>query len=175
MSYTTIIVEKKAEEKLGIITLNRPEVRNAINQAVRTELAQAIADMEADNNVRAIILTGGPKVFAAGADIAAMVNNTAMEMFSNSELWDLTLRMEESKKPFIAAIAGFCLGGGCELAMACDIRVAAESAQFGQPEINIGIMPGAGGTQRLPRLIGIGKAKELCYTGDIIEDRKSVV
>ena len=88
MSYTTIIVEKKAEEKLGIITLNRPEVRNAINQTVRAELAQAIADMEADNNVRAIILTGGAKVFAAGADIAAMVNNTAMEMFSNSELWD---------------------------------------------------------------------------------------
>ncbi|HDQ04892.1 MAG TPA: hypothetical protein ENN23_10120, partial [Deltaproteobacteria bacterium] len=131
MNYTTIIVEKKSDEKLGIITLNRPEVRNAINQTVRSELLQAIMDMDADANVRAVIITGGPKVFAAGADIAAMVNNTAMEMFSNSELWDLTLRMEESRKPFIAAIAGFCLGGGCELAMGCDIRVAAQSAQFG--------------------------------------------
>jgi len=112
MSYTTIIVEKKAEEKLGIITLNRPEVRNAINQTVRVELTRAIADMETDVNVCAIILTGGPKVFAGGADIAAMVQNTAMEMFSNSELWDITLKMEESRKPFIAAIAGFCLGGG---------------------------------------------------------------
>ncbi len=174
MSYTTIIVEKKAEEKLGIITLNRPEVRNAINQTVRKELAQAIADMEADANVRAVILTGGQKVFAAGADIAAMVENTALEMFSNSELWDITLKMEESKKPFIAAIAGFCLGGGCELALGCDIRVAAQSAQFGQPEINIGIIPGAGGTVRLSKLVGLGKAKELVLTGKIISAEEAL-
>jgi enoyl-CoA hydratase len=174
MSYNTIIVEKKTEEKLGIITLNRPEVRNAINQTVRKELAQAIADMEADANVRAVILTGGQKVFAAGADIAAMVENTALEMFSNSELWDLTLKMEESKKPFIAAIAGFCLGGGCELAMGCDIRIAAQSAQFGQPEINIGIIPGAGGTVRLSKLVGLGKAKELVLTGKIISAEEAL-
>jgi enoyl-CoA hydratase/carnithine racemase len=174
MSYTAIIVEKKAEEKLGIITLNRPEVRNAINQTVRAELARAIADMETDVNVRAVILTGGAKVFAAGADIAAMVQNTAMEMFSNSELWDITLKMEESRKPFIAAIAGFCLGGGCELAMGCDIRVAAQSAQFGQPEINIGIIPGAGGTVRLSKLVGPGKAKELVLTGKIISAEEAL-
>ena len=174
MSYTAIIVEKKTEEKLGIITLNRPEVRNAINQTVRAELAKAIADMETDVNVRAVILTGGAKVFAAGADIAAMVQNTAMEMFSNSELWDITLKMEESRKPFIAAIAGFCLGGGCELAMGCDIRVAAQSAQFGQPEINIGIIPGAGGTVRLSKLVGPGKAKELVLTGKIISAEEAL-
>ncbi|MFZ1035705.1 MAG: enoyl-CoA hydratase-related protein [Smithella sp.] len=175
MSYTTIIVEKKSEEKLGIITLNRPEVRNAINQTVRAELARAIADMETDVNVRAVILTGGAKVFAAGADIAAMVQNTAMEMFSNSELWDITLKMEESRKPFIAAIAGFCLGGGCELAMGCDIRIAAHSAQFGQPEINIGIIPGAGGTVRLSKLVGPGKAKELVLTGKIISAEEALL
>lgn len=175
MSYTTIIVEKKTEEKLGIITLNRPEVRNAINQTVRAELAMAIADMETDINVRAVILTGGAKVFAAGADIAAMVQNTAMEMFSNSELWDITLKMEESRKPFIAAIAGFCLGGGCELAMGCDIRIAAHSAQFGQPEINIGIIPGAGGTVRLSKLVGPGKAKELVLTGKIISAEEALL
>jgi enoyl-CoA hydratase/carnithine racemase len=174
MSYTTIIVDKKTEEKLGIITLNRPEVRNAINQTVREELGRVIADMETDVNVRAIIITGGPKVFAAGADIAAMVQNTAMEMFSNSELWDITLRMEESRKPYIAAIAGYCLGGGCELAMGCDIRLAAQSAQFGQPEINIGIIPGAGGTVRLSKLVGPGKAKELVLTGKIISAEEAL-
>ncbi|MDD5168453.1 MAG: enoyl-CoA hydratase-related protein [Syntrophales bacterium] len=169
MSYTTILVEKKPEEKIAIITLNRPDVRNAINPAMREDLARAISELEADAEVRAVILTGGPKVFAAGADIAAMVNSTAMDMFGGgAALWDLTFKMEESKKPFIAAIAGFCLGGGCELAMGCDIRIATEGAQFGQPEINIGIMPGAGGTVRLTRLVGIGKAKELCLTGRMV-------
>jgi enoyl-CoA hydratase/carnithine racemase len=175
MSYTTILVDKKVEEKLGIITLNRPEVRNAINQALRTELFQAFADMEADGNVRAIIVTGGAKVFAAGADIAAMVQSTSQEMFDNSELWDFTLKMEASRKPVIAAIAGFCLGGGCELAMGCDIRIAAESAQFGQPEINIGIIPGAGGTVRLSKLVGLGKAKELVLTGKMISAQEALV
>jgi enoyl-CoA hydratase len=174
MSYTTIVVEKKAEEKLGIITLNRPEVRNAINGTVRTELFQAMVEMETDANVRAVIITGGPKVFAAGADIAAMIKNTALEMFGNSDLFDFTLKMEESRKPYIAAIAGFCLGGGCELAMGCDIRVAAESAQFGQPEINIGIIPGAGGTVRLSKLVGLGKAKELVLTGRMISAQEAL-
>lgn len=168
MNYTTIVVEKRVEDKIGVITLNRPEVRNAINRAMREELAVAIAEIEADTDVRAVIFTGGAKVFAAGADIAAMVDSTAMDMFGPSALWELTFRMEESKKPYIAAIAGFCLGGGSELALACDIRIAAESARFGQPEINVGIIPGAGGTVRLTRLVGMGKASELVLTGKII-------
>jgi len=153
---------------LGIITLNRPEVRNAINPAMREDLSRCFLELEADTDVRAILITGGPKVFAAGADIAAMVEKTAVEQFSRASLWDLTFRMEQSRKPIIAAIAGFCLGGGCELAMACDVRIAAESAKSGQAEINIGIIPGGGGTVRLTRLVGLGKAMELVLTGRMI-------
>lgn len=168
MDYSTIRIEKKSEERIGIITLNRPEVRNAINPAMRDELSAAFDVFEKDPEVRAIVLTGGPKVFAAGADIAAMVDKTAIEQFSRASLWDLAFQMEQSRKPIIAAVAGFCLGGGCELAMACDIRIAAESAKFGQAEINIGIIPGGGGTVRLTRLVGLGKAKELVLTGSMI-------
>ena len=174
MSYTTILVEKKEAERVGIITLNRPDVRNAINPAMREELTLAFAELEADAEVKAIILTGGAKVFAAGADIAAMVDCTAMEMISRVTIWDLTFKMEASKKPIIAAVAGFCLGGGCELSMACDVRIAAEGAQFGQPEINVGIIPGAGGTVRLTRLVGPGKAKELVFTGKIIPAQEAL-
>ena len=168
MSYTTLLVEKKLEDKIGIITLNRPEVRNAINQAMREELAQALSSLEQDTEVRAIILTGGPKVFAAGADIAAMVEKTALEQFYRLSVVELTFQMEKIAKPIIAAIAGFALGGGYELAMACDMRIAAKSAKMGQAEINIGIIPGGGGTVRLTRLVGIGKAKELVMTGKVI-------
>jgi len=169
MEYTTIILEKKVEYKLGLITLNRPAVRNAINPTMRDELYQALGEMEADDEIRAIIFKGSPEVFAAGADIAAMVEKTAVEQFSRKSLWDLTFAMEQSRKPLIAAIAGFCLGGGCEIAMACDIRIAAESAKFGQAEINVGIIPGGGGTVRLTRLVGLGKAKELVLTGKMID------
>lgn len=169
MKYETVRLEKNVEARLGVITLNRPEVRNAINPAMREELMRAFDELEGDAGVRAVIVTGGPKVFAAGADIAAMVDKTAMEQFSRSSLWDLTFRMEQSRKPVIAAVAGFCLGGGCELAMACDVRIAAESARFGQAEINIGIIPGGGGTVRLTRLVGLGKAKELVLTGKMID------
>jgi len=165
MEYETILVEKKEEGKIAVITFNRPEVRNAINPKMRMELLRAVNELEEDPEVRAVILTGGTKIFAAGADIAAMVNSTAMEMFGPAALWDVTFKIEESKKPYIAAIAGFCLGGGCELALACDIRIAAESAQMGQPEINIGIIPGGGGTVRLTRLVGMGKACEIVLTG----------
>jgi len=174
MSYTTILVEKKAAERVGIITLNRPDVRNAISPAMREDLTLAFAELETDAEVKAIIVTGGPKVFAAGADIAAMVDCTPMEMISRVTIWDLTLKMEASRKPIIAAIAGFCLGGGCELSMACDVRIAAEGAQFGQPEINLGIIPGAGGTVRLTRLVGPGKAKELVFTGKIIPAQEAL-
>jgi enoyl-CoA hydratase len=169
MSYTTILLEKKTDLRLGVITLNRPEVRNAINPTMREELSRAFDELEGDADVRAIIVTGGSKVFAAGADIAAMAEKTAIEQFSRASLWDLAFKMEQSRKPMIAAIAGFCLGGGCELAMACDVRIAAESAKFGQAEINIGIIPGGGGTVRLTRLVGLGKAKELVLTGKMID------
>ncbi len=168
MPYTTILVEKNMPEKAGIITLNRPDVRNAINQTMTEELGQAFASLDSDPEVKAIILTGGPKFFAAGADIGAMAEKTAIEQFYRMTLTDLTFLMEKVAKPVIAAIAGFALGGGCELAMACDVRIATKSAKLGQPEINIGIIPGAGGTVRLTRLVGIGKAKELVMTGKII-------
>ena len=168
MSYTTILVEKKLEDKVGIITLNRPEVRNAINPTMREELTQALSQFGEDPEVRAIVLTGGPKVFAAGADIAAMVDKTALEQFSRTSILEITFQMEKMGKPIIAAIAGFALGGGCELALACDVRIAGKSAKLGQTEINIGIIPGAGGTVRLTRLVGMGKAKELVMTGKVI-------
>lgn len=169
MDYTTIILEKKTESRLGLITLNRPAVRNAINPTMREELYQALVELEEDADVRAIIVKGAPEVFAAGADIAAMVEKTAVEQFSRKSLWDLTFKMEQSRKPLIAAVAGFCLGGGCELAMACDVRIAAENAKFGLAEINVGIIPGGGGTVRMTRLVGLGKAKELVLTGKMID------
>jgi enoyl-CoA hydratase/carnithine racemase len=168
MSYTTIAVEKNVADKVGIITLNRPDVRNAINPTMTEELGQALESLDNDPEIRAVILTGGPKVFAAGGDIAVMVEKTVLEQFYRKMLTDLTFKMEKMAKPIIAAIAGFALGGGCELAMACDIRIATKSAKLGQPEINIGIIPGAGGTVRLTRLVGIGKAKELVMTGKLI-------
>ncbi len=168
MRYTTLLLERNGAAGVGIIRLNRPEVRNAINVVMRQELLRALAEFDADGAVRAVIVTGGDKVFAAGADIAAMVEQAALEQFDRVSLWDVTCRMEQSRKPIIAAVAGFCLGGGCELAMGCDVRVAAAGAQFGQPEINIGIIPGGGGTVRLARLVGLGKAKELVLTGRLI-------
>lgn len=169
MAHATLITEKIPEKGIGIITLNRPEVRNAINQTMREELLDVLSVWDADPQVRAVILTGGDKIFAAGADIAAMVEKTACEQFHRfPSLLDLTFRMERLPKPIIAAIAGYALGGGCELAMACDMRIAAKSARMGQTEINVGIIPGAGGTVRLTRLVGIGKAKELVMTGKII-------
>jgi enoyl-CoA hydratase/carnithine racemase len=169
MTYSTIIAEKMPEKNIGIITLNRPEVRNAINQYMQEELLEVFGSWDADPQVRAVILTGGNQIFAAGADIAAMVKKTAWEQFHRSpSLLDLTYRIECLSKPIIAAIAGFALGGGCELAMACDMRIAGKSARMGQTEINVGIIPGAGGTVRLTRLVGIGKAKELVMTGKMI-------
>ncbi|MCX5839749.1 MAG: enoyl-CoA hydratase-related protein [Deltaproteobacteria bacterium] len=168
MPYTTILVEKRPEDKVGIITLNRPEVRNAINAVMREELVKSLALFAEDPEVCAVILTGGSKNFTAGADITAMVDKTALEQFYRTTLLDITFRMEKMSKPIIAAIAGFALGGGCELALACDIRIAGRSAKLGQTEINVGIIPGAGGTVRLTRLVGMGKAKELVMTGKII-------
>ena len=170
MSFENIIYGK--EKGIARITVNRPEKRNALNQAVRLELQQALRDIEEDDNIRVAIVTGaGDKAFIGGADITELKEMTpiACEARASTLGQQLYTDIENLRVPVIAMINGFCLGGGCELAMCCDIRVASENARLGQPEINIGIFPGGGGTQRLPRLVGWGKAKELLYTGRIID------
>lgn len=160
------------EKGIAKIIVNRPEKRNALNQAVRLELREIIKDIEADNSVRVAIMTGaGDRAFIAGADISDLKEMTpiTMELFASTLAQQLYTDLENLRVPVIAMINGLCLGGGCELAMCCDIRIASENARLGQPEINIGIFPGGGGTQRLPRLVGWGRAKELIYTGRIID------
>ena len=170
MSFENIIYGK--EKGIARITVNRPEKRNALNQAVRLELQQALRDIEEDDSIRVAIVTGaGDKAFIGGADITELKEMTpiACEARASTLGQQLYTDIENLRVPVIAMINGFCLGGGCEIAMCCDIRVASENARLGQPEINIGIFPGGGGTQRLPRLVGWGKAKELLYTGRIID------
>lgn len=159
----------RREGQALVVTVNRPEVRNALAPQTWAELRRAASDAAADPDVRVVILTGaGDKAFASGADIRALRDRTALEGLISVAQESLNL-IEDLPKPVIAAIQGFALGGGCELAMACDVRIAAETARFGQPEVNLGILPGAGGTQRLARLVGLGKAKELIFTGAIID------
>jgi enoyl-CoA hydratase len=150
-----------------ILRLNRPYVRNALNQALVGRLADALDDLDNDPDTRVIVLTGDDRAFAAGADISEMAGSSSVEMYLKPNLrrWD---RMRKIRKPIIAAVSGFALGGGCELAMMCDMIVAAESARFGQPEINLGIIPGGGGTQRLVRAIGKARAMELILTGRML-------
>ncbi len=169
MDFSTIIYS--AEDGVGIITINRPKSMNAINDEFMRELDQVIDLIEDDNNVGAVIVTGGEKFFAAGADIKYIMGiSTPLEAHEFvSAVQSLFSRLENLEKPTIAAVGGLALGGGCELALACDIRLAAENAIFGLPEIKIGVLPGGGGTQRLPRLIGAGRAKEMLYTGDPID------
>ena len=168
MSYETIIVE--IEEGIATITLNRPEVLNALNDKVFNELEEAVTKLAADNAVRVVIITGGEKVFAAGADISQMVNSTAVKVATGDNLAQKAFNaIENMPKPVIASISGFALGGGCELTLVADVRIAADNAQFGLPEIKLGILPGAGGTQRLPRLVGVGRAKELIFSGGYIK------
>lgn len=152
------------ESGYAILHLNRPEVLNALNVALMGELVDALEALDRDDQVRAIILTGNETAFAAGADIKEMADATAVEMLLRDQFarWD---RIRKIKKPLIAAVSGFALGGGCELAMACDIIIASETARFGQPEILIGVMPGAGGTQRLTRAVGKARAMEMVLTG----------
>ena len=156
---------------MGIVTINRPESLNALNGQVYTELCELFQEIEDDQSVRVVILTGrDERAFIAGADIAEMHPQNSIQIRSFiDKARKASDRIYTMSKPVIAAINGFALGGGCELAMCCDLRVASESAKFGQPEINLGIIPGAGGTQRLTRLIGMTKAKELIYTGDLID------
>jgi enoyl-CoA hydratase len=162
MAYETIIVETRG--KVGLVTLNRPNVLNALNDALVSELGEALDTFEADNAIGAIVITGSEKAFAAGADIKQMQSKTFMQAFKEDFIgtWD---RVAHSRKPVIAAVAGFALGGGCELAMMCDFIIAADTAEFGQPEITLGVMPGAGGTQRLTRAVGKAKAMDLIPTG----------
>ncbi len=163
MAYENIIFEK--EEHIAIITFNRPEAMNALNNQTRAEFGAAIAEVAADDEIKVLILTGSGKAFVAGSDIKEFNQTTPFAAHNISRLGEMVEKLE---KPVIAAVNGFCLGGGCEIAMGCDIIIASEKAKFGQTEINIGIIPGGGGTQRLPRLIGACRAKELIFTGDII-------
>jgi enoyl-CoA hydratase len=163
MAYENIIFEK--EENIAIITFNRPEAMNALNNQTRAEFGQAIEDVAMDDAIKVLILTGSGKAFVAGSDIKEFNETTPFAAHNIKRLGEMVEKLE---KPVIAAVNGFCLGGGNEIAMGCDIIIASEKAKFGQTEINIGIIPGGGGTQRLPRLIGVCRAKELIYTGDII-------
>ncbi len=172
MEFENIIYDKDKEKGIVKLTINRPEVRNALNAATRQEIRNAIGEIEKDGDVRVVIITGaGEKAFVSGADITAFKDATPIIMEESASTLGQQLfnNIENLSVPVIAMINGFCLGGGLELAMCCDIRIASDNAKFGQPEINIGLFPGAGGTQRLPRLIGWGKAKELIYTGKIID------
>ena len=162
MDYENIIVEVKG--KVGVITLNRPAVLNALNSKLVAELGLALDGFEADASIGAIVITGSAKAFAAGADINQMKDKTFMEAYKEDFIgsWD---RLSRCRKPTIAAVSGYALGGGCEMAMMCDIIIAADTAEFGQPEITLGVMPGAGGTQRLTRVVGKAKAMDLILTG----------
>jgi enoyl-CoA hydratase len=166
MAYDNIIVETRG--KVGLITLNRPQALNALNSALIADLTAAIDTFEADPGIGCLVLTGSEKAFAAGADIKEMAGKSYMDAFYGDFAagWD---RVARARKPVIAAVAGFALGGGCEIAMMCDLIIAADNAKFGQPEIKLGVIPGIGGTQRLTRAIGKAKAMDLCLTGRMMD------
>ena len=166
MSYQHIIVETRG--KVGVVRLNRPAALNALNTALIGELAAAIDAFETDPNIGCIVITGSDKAFAAGADIKEMASKSYLDAFMGdfAASWD---RVAHARKPVIAAVAGFALGGGCELAMHCDFIIAADNAKFGQPEIKLGVIPGIGGTQRLTRAVGKAKAMDMCLTGRMMD------
>ena len=166
-SYQNILVERRGA--VGIVTLNRPAALNALNAALIGELAAAVDDLESDAAIGAIVLTGNEKAFAAGADVKEMVSKTYPEIYCEDFITRGWERIAQCRKPVIAAVAGFALGGGCEIAMMCDIVIAADTAKFGQPEIMLGTIPGAGGTQRLARFVGKAKAMDLCLTGRMMD------
>jgi enoyl-CoA hydratase len=173
MNYEFILVESEYQPHIAIIRLNRPKELNALNLQLMLELKAALARLDEDDNVRCIIITGNQQAFAAGADIKQMESKTAIDLLKidQFETWD---QIRKTKKPIIAAVSGFALGGGCELAMTCDMIVASETAKFGQPEIKIGIMPGAGGTQRLTRAVGKALAMEMVLTGKFISAEEAM-
>ena len=167
MAYENIIAEKKG--RVGLITLDRAKALNALNAALIAELEQALDSFEADDEVGAIVITGNDKAFAAGADIKEMQDKTFIDAYLGDFITRDWERIAACRKPVIAAVAGYALGGGCEIAMMCDFILAADNARFGQPEITLGTMPGAGGTQRLARLAGKSKAMEMCLTGRMMD------
>ena len=166
MSYQKIVVETQG--RVGIIRLNRPQALNALNRALIVELGQAVDAHDANDAVGCLLITGNDKAFAAGADIKEMADKTFIEAYLGNfaATWD---RLAHARKPIVAAVAGFALGGGCELAMQCDIIIAADTAKFGQPEIKLGVIPGIGGTQRLTRAVGKAKAMDLILTGRMMD------
>ena len=163
MAYEHILVETRGA--VGLITLNRPKALNALCAKLVAELGEALDDMEANADIGAIVLTGSEKAFAAGADIKEMAEKSYMDVYLENFITDGWERITTCRKPVIAAVAGYALGGGCEMAMMCDFIIAADTAKFGQPEITLGVLPGAGGTQRLTRLVGKSKAMDMCLTG----------
>lgn len=167
MTYENILVETQG--KVGVIRLNRPKALNALNDQLMNELGEAMLAFDGDEQIGCIVLTGSEKAFAAGADIAAMATYTYMDVYKGDYItrnWELIRRI---RKPVIAAVAGYALGGGCELAMMCDFIIAADNAKFGQPEIKLGTIPGAGGTQRLPRAVSKAKAMDMCLTARMMD------
>ena len=171
MTYENILVETRG--RVGLVTLNRPKALNALNDALMDELGAALKAFDADEGIGAIVLTGSEKAFAAGADIGLMANYTYMDAYLGDYItrnWEV---IRTIRKPIIAAVAGFALGGGCELAMMCDIVIAADTAKFGQPEIKLGVMPGAGGTQRLPRAVSKAKAMDMCLTARFMDAQEA--
>ena len=172
MSYELIQVRTEAE-KVGIITLNRPKQLNALNSELMVEMGAALKIFDADPHIGCIILTGNEKAFAAGADIGAMATYSYADVYKSDYITRDWEALRSIRKPIIAAVSGFALGGGCEVAMMCDIIIAADNARFGQPEIKLGIIPGAGGTQRLPRAIGKAKAMDLALTGRMMDAQEA--
>ncbi|MCA8869481.1 MAG: enoyl-CoA hydratase [Rhodobacteraceae bacterium] len=167
MAYETLIVE--IEDHVGLIRLNRPDAMNALNSALLRELGAALKAMEENDKVRAIVLTGSEKAFAAGADIKEMAEKSFVDMFASDFFTEESEALLRCRKPIIAAVAGYALGGGCELAMMCDFIIAADNAKFGQPEINLGVIAGIGGTQRLTRFVGKSKSMEMHLTGRMMD------
>lgn len=164
--YETILIEIR--ERVGLITFNRPQALNALNRQVATDVIAALREFDADEKIGAVVLTGSEKAFAAGVDIKEMADMSYMDAYK-SDAFAIWEEMTRIRKPVVAAVAGFALGGGCEVAMMCDIILAADTAKFGQPEIKLGIIPGMGGTQRLVRAIGKSKAMEMCLTGRMMD------
>ena len=170
-----VLTIEKLDGGVALVTVNRPDKMNALNGEVRCAVFEALDQLEGDDEVRAVVITGaGDRAFIAGADISEFKDARPVEQYRSMQDGDIYDALEDFRKPVIAMINGYCLGGGCELAMACDIRIAAEEAKLGQPEINLGLIPGGGGTQRLPRLVGEGRAMKMIMTGEQVSGAEEI-